>query len=51
MPGGRPWNPGNNPKTAVFQFLNSNKNFQIDKSIDNKILISVAPEGYLKRIS
>jgi cephalosporin hydroxylase len=49
MPGGRPWNPGNNPKTAVFQFLKSNSNFQIDKSIDNKILISVAPDGYLKR--
>lgn len=50
MPGGRPWNPGNNPKTAVFEFLKSNSNFQIDKSIDDKILISVAPEGYLKRI-
>jgi cephalosporin hydroxylase len=50
MPGGRPWNPGNNPKTAVWEFLKSNNNFQIDKSIDNKILISVAPGGYLKRI-
>jgi cephalosporin hydroxylase len=51
MPGGRPWNPGNNPKTAVFEFLKSNNNFQIDKSIDNKILISVAPDGYLKKIT
>lgn len=50
MPGGRPWNPGNNPKTAVFEFLKSNDNFEIDKSIDNKLLISVAPDGYLKRI-
>lgn len=50
MPGGRPWNPGNNPKTAVFEFLNTNDNFEIDKSIDNKLLISVAPDGYLKRI-
>ena len=50
MPGGRPWNPGNNPKTAVFEFLNSNDNFEIDKSIDNKLLISVAPDGYLKRV-
>ena len=49
MPGGRPWNPGNNPKTAVFQFLKNNDNFEIDKSIDNKLLISVAPDGYLKR--
>lgn len=50
MPGGRPWNPGNSPKSAVFEFLKENNNFEIDKSIDNKILISVAPDGYLKRI-
>ena len=34
----------------VSQFLKSNNNFEIDKSIDNKLLISVAPDGYLKRI-
>jgi cephalosporin hydroxylase len=50
MPGGRLWNPGNSPKTAVFEFLKTNDDFEIDKSIDNKILISVAPDGYLKRI-
>lgn len=46
----RPWGPGNNPKTAVRQFLKGNSDFVIDKSIDNKLLISVAPEGYLRRI-
>ena len=46
----RPWGPGNNPKTAVFEFLKENNNFKIDKSIDNKLQISVAPDGYLKRI-
>jgi len=46
----RPWGISNNPKTAVHEFLATNKNFQIDKSIDNKVLISVAPEGYLKRV-
>ena len=50
MPGGRNWNPGNSPKTAVFDFLKINNDFVIDKGIDNKILISVAPDGYLKRI-
>jgi cephalosporin hydroxylase len=50
MPGGRSWNPGNSPKTAVFEFLKQNNNFKIDKNIDNKILISVAPDGYLKRM-
>jgi cephalosporin hydroxylase len=46
----RPWGISNNPKTAVDSFLAKNKNFQKDSSIDNKLLISVAPGGYLKRI-
>ncbi len=46
----RPWGISNNPKTAVYEFLNNNSDFEIDHSIDNKVLISVAPEGYLKRI-
>lgn len=46
----RPWNVGNNPKTAVYEFLKKNNNFEINKSIDHKLLISVAPEGYLKRV-
>ncbi len=46
----RPWGISNNPKTAVKEFLKSNDQFEIDYSIDNKILISVAPGGYLKRI-
>ncbi len=50
-PEDRPWGKGNNPKTAVWSFLEENKNFVIDKGIDNKLLISVAPNGYLKRIS
>lgn len=45
----RPWGPGNNPKTAVFEFLKTNPEFEIDKSIDNRVLISVAPDGFLKR--
>ena len=45
----RPWGPGNNPKTAVFEFLKSHPEFEIDKSIDHKLLISVAPDGFLKR--
>jgi len=46
----RPWEPGNNPKTAVWEYLKTHSEFQIDKSIDHKLLISVAPDGYLKRI-
>lgn len=47
---GRAWARGNNPKTAVWEFLKNNPHFETDHSIDNKLLISVAPEGYLKRI-
>lgn len=46
----RPWDVGNNPKTAVFEYLKDNNDFEINKEIDNKLLISVAPDGYLKRI-
>lgn len=48
--GSRPWGHGNSPKSAVDQFLSKNHNFQIDRDIDAKLLISVGPAGYLKRI-
>jgi cephalosporin hydroxylase len=46
----RQWGPGNNPKTAVHEFLKSHAEFEIDKSIDSKLLVTVAPDGYLKRV-
>ena len=50
FPHKRPWSIGNNPKTAVAKFLKENREFQVDKSIDNKLLISVAPGGYLRKV-
>ena len=44
----RPWDKGNNPKTAVREFLRDNDRFRVDEKIDNKLLISCAPGGYLK---
>lgn len=44
----RPWGPGNNPKTAVRRFLKTNKRFVLDRSIEDKLMITVAPEGYLR---
>ena len=44
----RPWGKGNNPKTAVWEFLKTNKRFKVDKDIEAKLLITVAPDGYLK---
>jgi cephalosporin hydroxylase len=59
---GRPWDKGNNPKTAVWEYLrmlgaNTQSgadgealNFQIDKALEDKLLITVAPDGFLLRL-
>jgi cephalosporin hydroxylase len=58
----RPWKKGDNPKTAVWEYLrklgsegrkgrdDAALSFEVDKSIEHKLLITVAPDGYLKRI-
>lgn len=46
----RPWGPGDNPRTAVWEYLKTHPEFEIDKRIDRKLLITVAPDGYLKRV-
>ncbi|MDO8492264.1 MAG: cephalosporin hydroxylase family protein [bacterium] len=46
----RLWGKGNSPATAVAVFLKKNKNFANDRSIENKLLITSAPGGFLKRI-
>jgi cephalosporin hydroxylase len=58
----RPWCKGNNPKTAVWEYMRRLKEegrnakdgaplaLEIDKSIENKLLITVSPDGYLKRV-
>jgi len=48
--GDRPWGPGNNPKTAVHAFLKSSDRFEVDRDMEAKLLITVAPDGYLKCI-
>jgi cephalosporin hydroxylase len=57
----RPWGPGNNPKTAVWEYLRCLDReqqvgvdgavlaFEIDRTIQHKLLITVAPDGYLRR--
>ncbi len=46
----RPWGPGDNPKTAVWNYVKRNPGFVVDNDIDSKLLISVAPDGYLKKV-
>lgn len=45
----RPWDVGNNPRTAVDEYLSKHAEFSVDSEIDAKLLISVAPGGYLRR--
>lgn len=46
----RPWGPGDNAMTAVHTYLRSISEFEIDSEMDAKLLVSVAPRGYLHRI-
>lgn len=45
----RPWGPGNNAKTALDQFLKRSGEFEVDKRLDNKLLLTCNPGGYLVR--
>lgn len=47
----RHWDKGNSPRTAVDQFLKIHPEFEVDESIQNKLLITVAPGGFVKRIA
>ena len=46
----RPWGPGNNPKTAVHAYLKDHPEFLNDTSIPAKLQLTVAPDGYLRRV-
>ena len=46
----RPWDVGNNPKTAVREFIRTHPEFEIDMNVQNSLQVTVAPDGYLRRI-
>jgi cephalosporin hydroxylase len=46
----RPWKRGNSPATAVTEFLALSGDFEVDRKIDRKLLLTVAPGGYLRRV-
>ncbi|WP_197499601.1 CmcI family methyltransferase [Mycobacterium sp. 1245852.3] len=48
-PSGFPWGHGDNPKTVVWKYLETHSEFEIDDSMENKLIISVAPRGFLRR--
>ncbi len=43
----RPWDKGDNPKTAVWEFLKANDRFEIDRDRVSKLLLTAARDGYL----
>lgn len=45
----RPWDVGNNPKTATRQWLQSNPGFKVDAAMQSRLMVTVAPEGFLRR--
>jgi cephalosporin hydroxylase len=45
----RPWGRGNNPLTAIQQFLREQPDFVPDRAIESQLLITAAPMGYLRR--
>jgi cephalosporin hydroxylase len=47
----RSWGPGNSPRSAIEAYRAGHPEFVVDTTIDHKLLISVAPGGYLKRVS
>jgi cephalosporin hydroxylase len=47
----RPWGPGNSPKTAVREYLKDHPEFEVDKKVENKLLITAASGGYLRRVA
>ena len=51
MSSNRPWGPGDNPKTAVGEWLKDHPEFVVDDDIDSKLLVSVSEGGYLRRVA
>ena len=49
-PSDRPWGKGNNPKTAVREYMKENNNFEIDKTMASKLILTSSPDGFLRKI-
>lgn len=45
----RPWDVGNNPKTAVKAWLGSHPEFEVDTEMEQRLQVTVAPHGFLRR--
>lgn len=50
QPTDRPWGPGNNPWTAVREFMKTHDEFVVDREVEQRALLTAAPGGWLRRI-
>jgi cephalosporin hydroxylase len=46
----RSWGKGNNPKTAIWEWIKSHPEFEIDRSVEDRLLVTSAPDGFLRRV-
>jgi cephalosporin hydroxylase len=46
---GKPYGKGNNPGTAVRAFLADDSRFDVDRDIEDRVLMTLAPGGFLRR--
>lgn len=46
----RPWDVGNNPQTAVKEWLRSHPEFSVDSDMEQRLQVTVAPQGFLRRM-
>lgn len=47
----RPWDVGDNPKTAVGAWLPGHPEFEVDASMQAQLQVTVAPHGFLRRVA
>lgn len=47
---GKAWTSGRGPKSAVREFLAANADFRVDRTYEDKLLVTVSPDGFLKRL-
>lgn len=47
---GKPYGRGNNPATAVRAFLARDTRFEVDHEIEDRVIMTLSPGGFLKRV-
>ncbi|MDY1547598.1 cephalosporin hydroxylase family protein [Luteibacter sahnii] len=46
---GKPYGKGNNPATAARAFLAEDERFEVDHAIEDQVIMTLSPDGFLRR--